>query len=379
MPRTSEPVLGALHLREWALQVLSSPGPPLPPPPVSPAGWGLFLGVERCALALAARGAAADDPAGSRAIRAQAVDESRSVLSARAELRRLGQAVRGPGVSLVVLKGAAPLLYGGRQVPMQDVDVLGTPAAARAVAEALDRSGFQGQGRAASHRLAVRTQEAGLPVEIHTTAPGLPPAALDRAVPVAHSPLRVLHPADHLLHLLVHSAVHHPDRRGRLRDLLLIADAVARCAPGDLHAVRAAAAREAQAAPVTAQLERAVAIANGAGVGADGFALTAAGSYLMTEAFPRWGLRGAVLEYAWLAGSAAVAARSGAPSASGAHTLGIASAFAPLAWLRRHAPRAERAARVLVRRGKEWALLLPVGLFIARAAERAVRETQGAG
>lgn len=378
MPRTPESVLGALHLRGWALQVLSSAGSPPPPPPVSPAGWGLFLRVERCALALAARGAAPGDPAGGRAIRARAADESRSVLAARAELRRLGQAARGPGLPLVVLKGAAPLLYGGRQVPMLDVDVLGTPAAARALAEALDRSGFQGQGRAASHRLAVRAQEAGLPVEIHTTAPGLPPAALDRAVPVPGSPLRVLHPADHLLHVLVHSAVHHPDRRGRLRDLLLAADAVARCTPGDLGAVRAAVALEAQAGPVAAQVELASAIAHGAGARDDVFELTAAGSYLMAEAFPRWGLRGAVLEYAWLAGSAAVAARAGTPSGRGAHTLGIASAFAPLAWLRRHAPPAERAARVLVRRGREW-LLLPVGLFIARGAERAVREKQKAG
>ena len=181
--------------------------------------------------------------------------------------------------------------------------------------------------------------------------------------------------------MLVHSAVHHPDRRGRLRDLLLTADAVARCTPGDLDAVRAAVALEAQAGPVTAQMEMAGAIANGAapGAAADRFELTAAGSYLMAEAFRRWGLRGAVLEYAWLAGGAAVAARSGTPSAGGAHTLGIASAFAPLAWLRRHAPAAEQAARVLLRRGQEWALLLPVGLFIARSAERAVREKQRAG
>lgn len=377
MPRTPEPVLGALYLREWALQVLSSASPPSAPPPASPEGWRLFLRVERCALALSARGAAPADPAGGPAVRARAVDESRSVLAARGELRRLGQAARGAGLPLVVLKGAAPLLYGGRQVPMLDVDVLGTPAAARALAEALDRDGFRGQGRAASHRLAVRAQEDGLPVEIHTTAPGLPPAALDRAVAVPRSPLRVLHPADHLLHLLVHSAVHHPDRRGRLRDLLLIADAVERCAPGDLDAVRAALGREAQPRPLAAQLGMARVLAGGAGAGTDAFELTAAGSYLMAHAFPRWGLRGTVLEFAWMAGAAAVAARGGTASAMGAHTLDLPSAFGPLAWLRRRAPAAERAARLLVRRGQEWALL-PVGLRIARGAERALRERREA-
>jgi hypothetical protein len=78
-------------------------------------------------------------------------------------------------------------------------------------------------------------------------------------------------------------------------------------------------------------------------------------------------------EMAWQAATAAVARRSGAPALLGEQGLELPSAVPVLAALRRVAPGAERAARTLVRRSREWAFL-PLGLSVATAAERAVRE-----
>jgi hypothetical protein len=378
MARTPAPVLEALRLRAWTLAALASSSPPPSPPRASAAGWGLFLRGEQCALELSARGAAGGDDAGAAAVHAAAVAESRAVLAARGSLRRMGALARERGLRILVLKGGVPLLHGAGGPRLLDVDVLCSPADAHALATALEAAGYRGHGRSGAHRLAIRLAENDIPVEIHTAVPGVPGPVWERARPVAGSALLALHPADHLLHLILHSVVQHADRRGRLRELLLIADAVQRCTPADLDEVRAAAAREPEAGALAAQLDMATALLRRDGAPADAFQLTAAGTYVMGAVFPRWGLRGPLLEFAWLAGTAAVARRSGVPSGLGAHTLDLPSAWPPLALLRRVAPVAERGARLLYRRGREW-ILLPVGLSIAAGAERALRELPRAG
>jgi len=379
MPRTPAPILDALHLRAWALSALSSSAPATPPPDASLDGWSLFLRGEQCALALSARGAAGREGPGAQAVHAFAVAESRNVLAARGQLRRMEALARAQGLRILVLKGGVPLLHGAGGPRLLDVDVLCSPADAAAVAAALDRAGYHGTGSAGAHRLAVRVAENDIAMEIHTAVPGVRGPVWERARPAGpDSALLVLHPADHLLHLLLHSVVQHADRRGRVRELLVIADAIGRCAPEDLAAVREAAAREPEAALLANQLSMAQALIDGRGAPEDAFRLTAAGTYVMAATFPRWGIRGSLLEFAWLAGIAAVARRTGTPSGLGAHTLDLPSAWPPLALLRRVAPPAERAARLLFRRGREW-ILLPVGLFIAADAERAVRELPHAG
>lgn len=378
MPRTPAPVLEALRLRAWALAALADSAPPPLPPSASQEGWRIFLRGEQCALALSARGAAgADTPAG-EAVHAAALSESRTVLAARGRLRRMQTVAAAQGLRILVLKGGVPLLHGAGGPRLLDVDVLCSAAHARALAAELETAGYRGLGHAGAHRLAIRVAENDIPIEIHTAVPGLPGPVWERARAVPGSLLLTLHPADHLLHLLLHSVVQHADRRGRIRELLLIADAVERCAPADLDEVRAAAAREPEAGALAAQLEMALALIRRGGAPADAFQLTAAGTYVMGAAFPRWGFRGPVLEFAWLAGTAAVARRTGTPSGLGAHTLDLPSAWPPLALLRRVAPGAERRARLLYRRGREW-ILLPVGLSIAAGAERALRELQHAG
>jgi hypothetical protein len=377
MPRTPEPVLGSLRLRQWALGVLSSAEPPPAPPPASPAAWALFLRVEQCALPLAAR-YSEDAPIPSPLLRDRARSDSRRVLAARMQLRRLGALARDRGLRLAALKGGAALLCGGPELPMMDVDVMASPEGARSLADALDAAGHRVHGRAAAHRLAVRATEGELPVEIHTAAPGIPAGAVDRAVAVPGAPLLVLHPADHLHYLVVHSVVQHEDRRGRIRDLVLVADALGRCAPEDLRRVHEAVAREPQAAALAGQIAQARALGERRGPAPDPFELMAAGRFLLAHRLDRWKLKNTAREFAWTAGCAAVAARSGSHQVGGTVSLDLPSAHRSLAWIRRRTPAAERAVRLLARRGKDW-LLRPLGAAVAAGTERALRERAAEG
>lgn len=364
--------MGALHLRSWALRTLCSAAPAAAPPEVSAAAWRLFLRVEQCALELSARAGGLLSGTAAEAVAGFARAESRMVLSARAQLRRLAGAAGSPGVRLVVLKGGVPLLRGGNGPRLMDLDVLGSAADAAALAAALDAAGYTHHGGPAAHRLAVRAVPGAIPVEIHTAVPGLSPVVWERVRPAADSPLLVLDPADHLRYVLLHSAVQHADRRGRIRDLLVLAEGLQHADDRSVREVEAAIAGEPQADVLARQLEMARSVASRIPC-ADPFELTAAGSYLLYSELARRRLHGLRLELAWQSGIAAVARRTGTPAALGEHGLALPSAFPPLAALRRTAPWAERAVRTLVRRGREWAFL-PLGLSVAAAAERAVRE-----
>lgn len=373
MPPTPAPVAGALDLRAWALSVLGSPGSPTPPPEVPAGSWPRFLRAEQCALALAARAGKAVGGEGAGVLSAQVWTDTRVVLGARAQLRRVSALAAGAGLRVVVLKGGVPLLRGGDGPRMMDVDLLASPADAAALAARLDAAGHRAVGSAASHRLAVRATGEDLPLEIHTSVPGLSRDVWARVRAVPGFALWVLHPADHLLFLLQHSAVQHADRRGRLRDLLLIAEALAHCAPGEVDEVRAAVAADRHGRALGLQLEMAEGLAARRGPVRDAFELTAAGTYLLKTVLEAGRYQGPLQELAWQAGTAAVARRSGAPVSLGEHGLELPSAVPLLAALRRHAPVVEQALRIAVRRSREWALL-PLGLRVAAAAERAVRE-----
>lgn len=373
MPRTPEPVLGALHLRAWALAGLASPAPLPAPPEVSGQAWTVFLHTERCALALAAR-ARLPGGAAAEALRAHALTESRMVLAARGLLHRVAGIARAQGLRLVVLKGGVPLAQGDEGVWLMDVDLLATPADAAAAAAALDRAGYRPHGLPAAHRLAPQADAESI-VEVHTAVPGAGRDVWQGVRPARPgAELLVPHPADHLRYLLQHSVVHHANRRGRLRDLLLIAHALGRCAPEDVRQVREALAREPDARALAAQTDMAQALAGGAPAG-DAFELTAAGNYVMHLRFGGWRPE-RLKEMARTAGTVAVARRSGMPTALGSLTLDLPSMFPPFVWMRRLSPAAERGARRLARRGREW-ILLPVGLRVASAAERALREKNG--
>lgn len=363
----------ALALRAWALSLLQG-GSPGDAPPASDDGWRAFLVTERCALALSARlGAAALRAPALAPLAAQARVEAKRVLSARAQLARIGAAAAERGWRVGVLKGGVPLLRGGNGPDLMDLDVWASAADAAALARLLDAEGYLEVERDAAHRLGVRARPDAIQVEIHTAVPGL--AGGD---PWRHAGrvgrLWALSPADHLWHLLLHSTEQHPDRRGRIRELLVLGDALAAASAEDLAAVERRIEGRAYPPLLHAQLSLASRLLHRRGAGVDPFALTAATGYLLAELHrrsPAYAPPGV-----WRAAAAAAARREGAPSEIGGGTLDLPSARRPVAWLRRVAPRAERAARILVRRAPEWALA-PAGEAVAAAAARAVRRRAG--
>ncbi|MBW3656141.1 MAG: nucleotidyltransferase family protein [Gemmatimonadetes bacterium] len=245
------------------------------------------------------------------------------------------------------------------------------------LAEALDEAGYGRTGGLAAHRLATRIAPHGITVEIHTAVPGVADGALARLRPAGSgSPLLVLHPTDHLVYILHHSVLQHGDRRGRMRDLLLVADALAHSTPAEIRDAEATIACGRDPVTLAAQLSMARAIAAGNGAPADAFEMASAGRYVMTLSFRRWGLKGTLRDWALQASAAAVARRSGVPWRLGDLTLDLPTGFAPFAALKRLSPRAERTSRKLVRRASEWALF-PVGMTVAAAAAAALRERHG--
>jgi hypothetical protein len=293
----------ALSLRPWALGVLAGSGAEAgaPPPPVPEAAWKAFLAVERCALPLRARllaRRAALDPVAAAALAGRADGELLRALSARAQLVTLGRICSARGTAAVVLKGGVAAL-GTDMLHVQDVDVLVRPDEARAIAAELERAGgHRPHGADAAPRtpgtfhLASRAADGAVPVEVHYALPyagGDDPWA--GALPAGLPGVLRLAPALHLWHVLVHGTVHHPERRGVLREQLLLSAAVAACGPGDLAAVRARSAAHPDAPLLLHALEAAQALAGGGPAG-DPFRGAAALGYLVAAGAERRAYRG---------------------------------------------------------------------------------------
>lgn len=219
-------VVGALRLRHWALGAFS--GTPTPPPQVPDESWHLFLAREACALRLVRVVGSAAPPL----LRDAADREAQNVLALRAELVELLALARKSGLSPIVLKGGAMLDDPARSVGAKDIDLLLDTDDGIRFAAILDASGWQPIARGgAGHHLAERFRPGCPPVEIHTVASEalneLGSGAVSRAIPHPHHPgARLLAPADQVAHVAIHQTAQHVSHRGRLRDLLLLADAL---------------------------------------------------------------------------------------------------------------------------------------------------------
>lgn len=219
-------ILGALRLRRW---VLSSWGAELPAPSLeSDASWHLFLGREACAPRLKGRLRWADLP---RVLTTAADHDTQVTLLLRAELTDLLAIAAPLGVTPVILKGGAALHDPKRAVSAKDLDLLLPDAEARRLLAALDGAGWQSVGGGTGLHFAERMREGRPPIEVHTTAaPGIAELgndAWERSIPhPTISGLRLLAPADQIRHLAIHQSVQHASHRGRLRDLLLLSDAL---------------------------------------------------------------------------------------------------------------------------------------------------------
>ncbi len=334
---------GALRLRGWALEVLASPGAPPPLPPAGPEAWDLFLRVERVALPLCGplgSGARTAEPA--EVLRRALLPEMQRALSARAMLKRIARVAAGRGLEVAVLKGAAAVLRRGAP-DLADVDVLATPEHAAVLAEEVDRMGYAEAGPPGAHALKLRAAEDSIPVEIHATVPGTHEAPRERLRPAAElPPLRVLHPADHLWYVLHRATEQHAERRGSLRDLLVLADALDACAADERAEVERWVAGHERPELLRRVLRMADAVARRTGALDDGFRLDAAGRFvaaLWQARAPRSVVLRLMIAHAI---AAAVARRTGFPGDLGRVTLDVPSGHPLLAWMRKRLPRAER-------------------------------------
>jgi len=368
-------VAEALRLRAWAIRVLAEGWTAAPD--VGPEAWRLFLRAERCALALSTR-AEGDAPP---LLHATATVELQRILSARAQLERLGRAAARAGLRALVLKGGVAALGTGAPVDLHDVDVLAEPGQAEALADLLDRSGYAVAGGRASAHLGQRVTANAVDVEVHFRVEELgDPADLwARAEPLPQHPgLWQPAPFDHCRHVLLHATITHPFRRGALRDLLLIGEADRACPPagaahlGDFlrdHPQRLLleAARDAARALQAGRRER------------DAFVEEAAAHYLLSDRYllaaaaPIFGGNVMFAVYARL-GRPAVRRGYWGRAWRGATAV---SPWPALNRLERHWPRAGRWARRLLRLARAPLVELVAGP-IARRARRLATGQAGA-
>ncbi len=231
-------VRDALRLRAAAVYLLGEAADTALPS-ASDATWDVFLRTERCALALKARLAGAGLPVPDPVEQA-ATRELQRILSARGQLHRIGNLVADHGLMAVVLKGGVAALASPAPVDLTDVDVLVRALQAERLAALLDAEGYRGSGPAGTAHLAQRVAPNAVQIEVHFA---LNEFEFDETIWGRLRPLDGvaglwrLCAADHLWQLLVHTVVTHPYRRGALRDVLLIAEAIGECDPAALGTV----------------------------------------------------------------------------------------------------------------------------------------------
>lgn len=264
-------VAGALKLRRWALRTLAAADAEAfdataGPPSQSLATWGAFLEAEMCALpltqALSASQRAALPPDVATILERRSAIEIKRVLAARGQLRAISDLAADQGLRVMALKGAVAVAA-GFDLDLVDLDFLLPPDDARRLADALMRAGYRSERGGSPRHFGMLYMPGGIGVEIHTTLSrgGEPVAdALWAATVPAEglAGLQRLKPAEHLWHLLWHAALDHPDRLGRIRDLLLTAHAVGECSAGDLDALNARIERNALAVELRQQLGMAI-------------------------------------------------------------------------------------------------------------------------
>src|SRR5207253_7415940 len=253
-------VRDALRLRAAALNLLGGRQPDWSDLAGCSAGtWEVFLRTERCALALKARIAAAEREVPDH-VETAATRELQRILSARGQLLRIGQLAAAHGIPAIVLKGGVAALASAAPVDLADADVLVRTPHAQGLAELLDREGFRSIGPTGPAHLAMRLAPNAVQIEVHFALNDIELSGemWTHARPLDGAPgLSRLGAADHLWHLLVHTVVTHPHRRGSLRDVLLAGEALRDCSPTELDEVE----RRSASHPLTLRLRDVVAMA----------------------------------------------------------------------------------------------------------------------
>jgi hypothetical protein len=253
-------------------------------------GWRLFLHVERCALPLyqvmERAGLLATLPAPFLTLLTEETEwERKRIASARRQLQLIGRWATEHQHRPVVLKGGVSAL-GSAGIDLNDIDLLLEHDDAAALVTDLQQRGYRQFGYAGVHHLRGLVREDELLVEIHVTLDTqlVPPDETywDRVEAIAEVPgLWRLAPADHLWNILTHGSVKHITRRGRLRDLLLLHQALADCSTRDIEINRRRAATHELAGVLGTTIDHVQHWADGAGD--DPFEAVALTGYLLGQ------------------------------------------------------------------------------------------------
>jgi hypothetical protein len=370
---------GALRLREWALGLLAN-APPTLPPEANERAWETFLRTERCAHPLrqvlcAARLADRLPSQAREALEARGVAEALTVLRLRHEAVQVGRLLEARGWRGMVLKGGAAVLDGACEVDLMDLDLLVPVHQASELAAALDGAGYRhddpdfAPGTPNRHEMAARARGLGFVVEPHFDV--VPPLGVDHwegAVPLPYPALVRMAPANQLWHVLLHATLHHAERRGCLRDLVVAAAAVRGCGADELHEVERRCAAHPNGELPARMLRMARAMV--AGEPLDLFRREAATAYLVQLWSQRYHPRAALVLA--LVRTAFALPRGRGEYAGlwyGSHISAIPRRYAGELWLDRVFPAAATLGRAAWR-SAHLAAALPPAAWLARTARR---------
>ena len=389
MPRTERHADDALRLRRAAIPLLAGHSTTAAfldaAAGIGDRAWTVFLTMERCAGPLKIQ-LGAPHPVLDRF----ALTETQRTLSARARLHAVAEIARRHGWRVVALKGAVAAAE--QTTSLLDVDLLATPEVAPLLLEELSsRIGLPPEGPVSRRHLATLGGDSMLAIEVHQNIDNrwirLTEQAWNRIVPFAAVPgLYRLNPRDHVTHMLSHVVVDHPERRGRLRDSLLLLQGLVECSQDERKAIAAECERN----PHRDALLKELRLAEGLGGDESAFAMLESEAFSRFWLFQRVGTGAAQRSSSWKTmensiWTASMASVSGWPLwqmlKDGLHEPSAGrSEFGPTAFLERRLPRAGRGARVGLRAlhyGIALAIGLPLGWRVKRAAHRAGVRTGG--
>ena len=247
----------AFHVRKFVLKALlnrlpdSVRHPPNKSLFFSSDGWRLFLRVERCAYPLSRFFEVAGFenllPDEFRNILREEADwEWRRISSAKRQLQAIATWASENDCRPIVLKGGLGVAE-NTLLDLNDLDILLPKSDGGKLFDGLIADGYRPSGGAGRFARNGLWRNGALAVEIHHGIhDGLlyPPDEFwpcAREIPACPGLWR-LAPVDHLWHVLIHNVDKSPERRGRIRDLLLMRGALKACSNGDIATVKRKAA-----------------------------------------------------------------------------------------------------------------------------------------